>query len=220
MSYPPDHLFKVLAEDGSCRHGGTGSWHLPQNGKPGKWMPKLRGELSPCERGYHLLRAQDLSHWLGPALWTAEYDGDRVDADNKVVVRKARLVARVETYNDKNLRLFACDCAERALLRVQNPDPRSVAAIEVARRYAVGAATDAELANARSAAPTAGASAVAWAAATAMSAAAGAYDAAYHAAYWAAVAAWDAAAERRWQSARLWAYINDLPLAPITLEAA
>jgi hypothetical protein len=47
------------------------------------------------------------------------------------------------------LRLFAADCAERALLREQaagrEPDPRSWAAAAVARRYARGEATDEEL---------------------------------------------------------------------------
>jgi hypothetical protein len=46
-------------------------------------------------------------------------------------------------------RLFACDCAERALLRARllglEPDPRSLAAVEVARRYAEGEGSIPEL---------------------------------------------------------------------------
>jgi hypothetical protein len=52
--------------------------------------------------------------------------------------------------------LFAYDCAERALTRERDagrdPDERSWAAVDVARRHALGMATDAELAAARAAA--------------------------------------------------------------------
>lgn len=40
---------------------------------------------------------------------------------------------------------FACRCAERALSRVENPDPRSVAAIQAKRAWLRGEITDAEL---------------------------------------------------------------------------
>lgn len=40
---------------------------------------------------------------------------------------------------------FACRCAERALSRVENPDPRSVAAIEAKRAWMKGEISDAEL---------------------------------------------------------------------------
>jgi hypothetical protein len=54
------------------------------------------------------------------------------------------------------MRLFACACAERALTSEReagrDPDPRSWEAVAVARRYARGMATDAELDDARDAA--------------------------------------------------------------------
>ena len=52
---------------------------------------------------------------------------------------------------EREARLFACDCAERALANIAEPDPRSVAAVEVARRYAMGTATQEELDAARAA---------------------------------------------------------------------
>ena len=78
---------------------------------------------------------------------------------------------------DAQLRLFAVRCARR----VQHlmPDPRSIAALDVAERYANGKATNAELAEARAAAKGA-----AWGAAR---------DAARAAAWTAAGAAWGAA---------------------------
>jgi hypothetical protein len=47
---------------------------------------------------------------------------------------------------------FACRCAERALARIDSPDPRGVAAIEAKRRWLRGEATDEELQAARAAA--------------------------------------------------------------------
>lgn len=63
-------------------------------------------------------------------------------------------VARKECLDDRTLRLFACWCAEQALALIQPElvDPRSTAAIDVARRYALGHATKEELDAAWSAA--------------------------------------------------------------------
>lgn len=82
--------------------------------------------------------------------------------------------------SDREIRLFACDCAERSLpiFAERHPDdkrPRN--AIEVARRYANGEATEQELAAAGAAAwdaVGAAAWAAAWDAAGAARAAAGA----------------------------------------------
>jgi len=66
------------------------------------------------------------------------------------------VVLREELLSAKIMRLFACDCAERALERERTagrePDKRSWDAVVVARRYANGKATIAELDAARAAA--------------------------------------------------------------------
>ena len=101
-------------------------------------------------------------------------------------------VLRKELIEPEKLHEFACVCAERALRRVKNPDPRSVAAIEAKRAWMKGEISDAELAAARDAARAAARDA-AWAAAR---------DAAWDAARGAAGAAARAAAraaERAWQ---------------------
>ena len=59
---------------------------------------------------------------------------------------------------------FACRCAEDALSRIDNPDPRSINAIVVKRRWIAGEATDEELAAAEADA-WAAARTAAWAAA-------------------------------------------------------
>ena len=105
-------------------------------------------------------------------------------------------VLREELIEPEKLHEFACVCAERALRRVENPDPRSVAAIEAKRAWMKGEISDAELAAARAAAWASERDA-AWAAAWVAE-----RDAAWAAA-WAAErdAAWAAErdAERAWQ---------------------
>ena len=94
--------------------------------------------------------------------------------------------------DDKTLRLFACKCV-REVWHLLN-DERSRKAVEVAELYAVGEATDEELAAARAAA---------WAAARAA-----AWDAAWDAAMAATLAAaWDAAIAAAWAAA--WAAAMD-----------
>ena len=97
-------------------------------------------------------------------------------------------VLRKEFIDAPILHEFACRCAEYALSFVDNPDPRSIAAIEAKRKWLRGEITDKELDAARAAARD-----VAWdVARTAANAAA--WDAANAAARYAAnAAAWDAA---------------------------
>ena len=112
---------------------------------------------------------------------------------------------------DKLVRLFACDCAERALPIFEKASPNDTRprdCIAVARRFANGEATDQERAAARDAAWAAAGDA-AWDAAGAAARAA-AWAAAWDAARAAArAAAWDAAraaawaAEIQWQTTRL-----------------
>jgi hypothetical protein len=92
--------------------------------------------------------------------------------------------------SDRVLREHACWCARQALARVDHPDPRSLAAVEVSERFARGEASPEELATASDAARYA-----ARAAGSGARAAWAAYWAAYWAASWAAywAAAWSAA---------------------------
>jgi hypothetical protein len=72
------------------------------------------------------------------------------------------VVLHEEFIDARTMRLFAVWCARQALALVDNPDPRSVAACDVAERYANGEATDSELVAARTAAWAAAKAAV-WA---------------------------------------------------------
>ena len=155
-----ERLYKFLTADGRSTIQDL-PWRLPRDdGQPGEWMPPIEGELVPCKNGYHLCRERDLPFWLDEALYEAEAaGGDRVDVDKgrtKVVVREARLVRRIEAWNERTARLFAADCAERQLFAEREagrePHPASWAALDVARRYARGQATVTQLDAADSAA--------------------------------------------------------------------
>ena len=61
------------------------------------------------------------------------------------------VVLREKFIDAKTLRLFAVWCAREALKLIDKPDPRSIAACDVAERYANGEATADELAAARAA---------------------------------------------------------------------
>jgi hypothetical protein len=203
-------LYKTLDANGRSCYGGNTRWSLPtQNADgtwtPGEWMPAIVGELVACENGYHLAEDAKVLEWLTERLFVAEYRGERIDVDDKTVVREVRLTREVTTWNARTARLFAVWCTREALRLVDKPDQRSVAACDVAERYANGEATNDELAAAREAAWDA-----AWDTAldTAWYAARDAASAAASAAAWtaaraaASAAAWAAALDTAWDAAR------------------
>ena len=126
-------------------HSGCGKWSLPSESGPGEWMPEIKG-IELCVNGYHACREQDLVTWLGPAIYELEYDPacEYIEGDDKVVCGRARLVRKLDTWNERTARLFACDCAE-SVVRLCGNDGRPREAIRVARLFADGKATKHEL---------------------------------------------------------------------------
>lgn len=173
-------LFKVLDANGRSCNGGDLQWSLPVQNEdgtwtPGEWMPVIVNDLVPCVNGYHLAKDAQVLEWFGPRLFEIEAQpgSEIMSATNKVVMRgPVRLVREFMAWNERTARLFAAWCARQALSLVSSPDPRSVAACDVAERYANGTASAEELAAARAAARAA-----AWAVAR---------DAAWYAAWYAA----------------------------------
>ena len=134
--------------------------------------------------------------------WTAL---DVLNLPNVSAADKLWSVLREEFIDAPILHEFACRCAEYALSFVDNPDPRSIAAIDAKRKWLRGEIKDKELRAARAAAWAAAwdaAGATAWA--TAWAAAGATAWAAARAAAWAAAraAAWDAARAAAWAAAR------------------
>ena len=170
-----------------------------------------------CRLGYHASSTlfDALQYAPGPVLCLVELTGVVLVDRDKAVGQGRWLLAAVNV--ERELRLFACDCAERALpifelLYPQDQRPRE--AILVARRHADGQATYKELDAARVAAAAAtdaaGAARVATRAATWTAAAGAATDAAARAATWvvarvARVATRDAARAAADAAAATWA---------------
>ena len=183
-------IYKVLASDGTPCHGGSGKWFMPKGKRPGKWMPAIK-DIQPCARGYHFVNLEQLPTWLGPTLYEVEVRGQVTHLADKSVAEQARLIRKVEIWNDKTLRLFAADCAEHVLgiyERVCPKDDRPRKAIQAARDFANGL-IDRNAAHAAAHAAHAAANA----AYSAYSAAEAAYAASYAASYAAANAAYSAA---------------------------
>lgn len=158
-------LYKVLNTDGSCYYGGQGSWHLPKGNRPGKWMPKIEGKLSPCSNGYHVLKASQLIEWIAPAVgvFIVETHGQAIWQADKGVVREARLIRRLDTWTEQTARLFACDCAEHFRDSLNASELANFdACLLMTRRYVFGMVSEADLDRAWARA-WAGAGARAWA---------------------------------------------------------
>ena len=207
--------FKFLDHDGRPFNGGSGVWNWPKNGNPGRWMPKIN-KIIPCQSGYHLCEFPDILEWLGPEFFEAEGRGKFIrHENNKTVFQEARLIRKIESWNDKTIRFFAADCAEHVLHIFEKEYPKNLKprqAIQAARDFANGKIGDTARAASWAAAWDA-ARAASWAAPwdTARAAAWDASWAAARAAAWAAswAAAWDASraaaraaawdAERKWQ---------------------
>ena len=172
---PP--IYKFLTADMRSPIGASDPWEI------GKTM-RVEGPLVPCETGLHGWPLFGLLNFTGERLVRVEIGAEYVwhgdGGDRKIVARAMTPVELIEAYNDRTLRLFAADCAERVLplFEQQRPnDNRPRQAVETARRFANGEATRDELA-------------AAWDAA---------WDAAWAAAW---VAAGDAAWDAAWDAAR------------------
>ena len=186
-------LVKILNDNRIPFHGGTGQWP-----EPGEWR-EVEGELIPCENGLHVCTIPQALGWLGPHIWAVEVDGEQIDDGNKLVVRRARLVAEYTAWNERTARLFAVDCAERVapLFRARLPDDSRIDdTLATVRRHTLGQATDEELSAAESAAWSAERSAARAARAAAESAA------------WSAAESAAESAEREWQAERLRQYLD------------
>jgi hypothetical protein len=181
------------------------------------WTPSTKPVL--CESGWHGMLEKDVLNHLpgvGAVLYEVEARGEVVLGGGKFSAESMRFKYRIGEATERNLRLFAADCAEDVLplfLKGRPDDNRPARAIEAARQFAngeigaaagdaAGDAAGAAAGDAAGAAARAAARAAAWAAAgDAAWAAAG--DAARAAAGAAAgAAAWAAAGDAARAAAR------------------
>lgn len=88
-------------------------WPLPEAGKPGEWV-QASGPVALCANGIHASTVDQLPPWLGPEIWTIELDGEMLETDAALVASRARLLARVTSWNQSARNAFAEACAGRA----------------------------------------------------------------------------------------------------------
>ncbi len=150
-----------------------------------------------CKFGFHAsINPMDAIYYApGPVACRVELGGRIIKGGDKVVASERTVIAMADVSNA--LHEMACWSAERALKRIKNPDPRSIKAIEVKRKWVKGEASDKELGDAWAAARAA-----AWAASR------GAVWDASQAADWAAsrdasqAADWAASLDAAWNASR------------------
>lgn len=161
--------YKIIGADNRSCNGGDFDWtdYLPVKSEdgwtPGKWTPVVE-DVELCERGYHVMDKDHLIDWINAQCFEAEVL-EPEQGDNKYVCKSIRLTRKIEKWNDKNLRLFACWCARQVWGLLADEGQH---AVEVSERYAVGEAADKELSAAWAAARDAARAAAmdaAWAAA-------------------------------------------------------
>ncbi len=138
------------------------AWHfLPEDKRLGYDDGRLvevgqtlecEGEPELCSNGTHgSVRLIDALYYAsGPIVCRVEIEGDVIEGDDKLCGRRRTVLWMLDAA--ELLHEFACQCAEDALTLVDNPDPRSVAAIAAKRKWLRGEITDEELTAACSAA--------------------------------------------------------------------
>ena len=147
--------YHFLRADSTAGYGDEPAWSIGER----REIPRGT-QIEKCEYGYHHSPSffDCLRYAPGPLACIVEVRAPRTQiGDDKHVSRSRRLLAAVNV--EKELRLFACDCAWRALEREREigrePRAASWSAVEVARKYATGDASISELSAAESAARSA-----------------------------------------------------------------
>jgi hypothetical protein len=101
--------YKFLRRDATSPFGGF-AWPLPDGG-PGAWV---EAAVEPCRSGIHACRRADLPLWLDRLLYEVELDGEIVEAPAKVIGSRARLVRRIDAWDDRLRDEYTRMCAARA----------------------------------------------------------------------------------------------------------
>jgi hypothetical protein len=101
--------YKFLRPDGTSPFTGY-RWSLPDDG-PSEWVD---ASVEPCRSGIHACRRSDLPLWVGRLLYEIELAGDVVEQPTKIVAPRARLLRRVEAWDDALRDTYTRMCADRA----------------------------------------------------------------------------------------------------------
>lgn len=104
--------YKFLADGARGRFSDL-AWPSPHDGSPGDWIAEA-GPIDECRRGIHAVTPEQLLEWLDDELWEVELDGPVERADSAVVALRARLVRRVDAWDDATAAAFAASCVDAA----------------------------------------------------------------------------------------------------------
>jgi hypothetical protein len=125
------------------------AWPVPDGTAAGAWVV-ADGPLAPCARGVHVCRPADLAHWVHDELWELEAEGDQIEGLDCIVVRRARLVRRIDDWGAAGGRRFAEACVEHAAAAAPASDLLGDARFMSAHGYVAMAAFTAAVAVGRS----------------------------------------------------------------------
>jgi hypothetical protein len=79
----------------------------------GEWV-EVDGDVGLCANGIHACRVEALPRWLDDELWRIEIDEIEDERDGVVIARRARLVERIDAWDEHASRELARSCAQRA----------------------------------------------------------------------------------------------------------
>lgn len=101
--------YKFLRSDGTSAFTGF-RWNLPQE-EPGQWFD---ARPDPCRSGVHACRVSDIPFWAGPTLYEVELAGEIMEGRSKLVASRARLLRRIEAWDNGLRDAYTRMCADRA----------------------------------------------------------------------------------------------------------
>lgn len=103
--------YKVLSGN---RSEFTGTrWPVPVGDRRGDWVV-ASGPLGLCTNGIHASTVDQLPQWLGDDIWEIELDGEVLRTEPALVAGRARLVRRIDEWDERARLAFCQDCARRA----------------------------------------------------------------------------------------------------------
>jgi hypothetical protein len=103
--------YKVL-RDGTSEFTGW-RWPLPDAEGPGEWV-RAEGPISLCVNGIHAASPEQLPHWLGTEIWEIELGGEVLREEAALVASQARLLRKLDAWDEPMRRRFAEMCLRRA----------------------------------------------------------------------------------------------------------
>ena len=131
-------VYHFLKDDMTSSYGNEPAWKVGEK-------RTIKGKINLCSRGYHSSPSwyDALQYAPGSMACIVEVSKPVEQKNDKQVSHSRKLITAKDA--SRVLRLFACDCAERALKVAKVTDEHSWNEVKVSRDYANGKATDEEL---------------------------------------------------------------------------